>query len=556
MSVNQLLPEPAVVAPARAASPVRRFVGRNMYRWHRLLGLVTVVPVVLWALSGLSHPLMSNLLRPAIAHETVPAPPLAAAALGMPVAQVLAAHHLPAVRNLRVVQYRQQPYYQVATASGKLRYFAAATGRELPGGDRAYAEDVARYLLADSTSAVASTELLTHYTADYKYINRLLPVWKITFARPDGMTMFIETGSSRLGTFNNHARATFLWVFGMMHNWDFLDALPRPLHLGIMLVFTTVIWLSAASGLVIYGFVRKKLRQPRSAQDAVGWLRRRHRTLGLWVAFVTFTFALSASYHLWQKLTPDRRDEVARTVAFDSRNLTWPLADALAGPAPVVQVSLARVGGLPYYRLVSKSADGQSAVQYRSTRNGQLLPDGEFRYARELGQEFMGKLDMLAASGNAAAGPAGAAVADCCAAPDPVAEAKIALGTPAAGLATAPANLLSPELVTKFAGEYGFVNKRLPVVKLAFAGAGHPALYVEPATGRLAAIVTDDARREGLSFAVLHKFFLIDWAGKTVRDCVAMFSALGVLVVTLYGLVLLIRTRKKPRASANRLPVK
>jgi hypothetical protein len=541
MAINQISTEQRV-ALVRPASPVRRFVGRNMYRWHRLLGLLTVVPVVLWALSGLSHPLMSNLLRPAIAHETVPAPPLTAAALAVPVAQVLAWHHLPTVRNVRVVWAKQQAYYQVTTASGKLRYFATADGRELPGGDRAYAESVARYLMADSTSAVASAERLTHYTADYKFINRLLPVWKITFARPDGMAVFIETEHSRLGTFNNHARATFLWVFGMMHNWDFLDALPRPLHLGIMLVFTTVIWLSALSGLVIYGFVRGKLRQPRSAQDAVGWLRRRHRTLGLWVAFVTFTFALSASYHLWQKFTPDRRDDVARVALFAAKELTWPLTDALTD-TPVSQLSLVRVGGQPYYRLASKAADGQTAVQYCSTQTGQLLPNGEFRYAAELGQEFMAKLNATvpgaATAGSESAGLS--AAADCCEAPGLVAETKTAIGTPAASPAPAQANLTSPELVTKFAGEYGFVNKRLPVVKLAFAGAGHPALYVEPATGRLAALVTDDARREGLSFAVLHKFFLMDWAGKNVRDFVAMFSALGVLVVTLYGLVLLLR---------------
>ncbi len=547
MASNQYyIKEPAVAAPTRPASPVRRFVGRYMYRWHRLLGLLTVVPVVLWALSGLSHPLMSNLLRPTIAHETVPAPPLTAAALAVPVAQVLAWHHLPTVQNVRVVWANKQAYYQVTTASGKLRYFGTADGRELPGGDRAYAEAVARYLLADSTSAVASAERLTRYTADYKFINRLLPVWKITFARPDGMAVFIETGHSRLGTFNNHARATFLWVFGMMHNWDFLDGLPRPLHLGIMLVFTTIIWLSALSGLVIYGFVRGKMRQPRSAQDAVGWLRKRHRTLGLWVAFVTFTFALSASYHLWQKFTPDRRDDVARVSLFAAKDLTIPLAGSLAygdlATLPITQVSLARVGGQPYYRLVSKAADGHPTVQYRSTRDGQLLPDGEFRYAAELGQEFMAKLNTTVPGAASATNPESlSAAADCCEAPGLVAETKTTIGTPAASPAPAQANLASPELVTKFAGEYGFVNKRLPVVKLAFAGAGHPALYVEPATGRLAAYVTDDARREGLSFAVLHKFFLMDWAGKTVRDFVAMFSALGVLVVTLYGLVLLLR---------------
>ncbi|MGI4832805.1 MAG: hypothetical protein ACRYFK_05020 [Janthinobacterium lividum] len=75
--------------------------------------------------------------------------------------------------------------------------------------------------------------------------------------------------------------------------------------------------------------MRGKLRQPRSAYDQVGWLRRRHRPLGLWVVFVTFTFALSASYHLWQKFSPNRRDQVARINTFTASELTWPLAEAL-----------------------------------------------------------------------------------------------------------------------------------------------------------------------------------------------------------------------------------
>ena len=535
--------------PRAAASPARRFVGRHLYRWHRTLGLLTLLPVIMWTLSGLSHPLMSNWLRPAIAHETVPTPPLRPEALAVPVAQVLSQNHLAAIQNLRVVQLRQQPYYQVADYRGRLRYFSAATGQELPGGDRAYAEAVARYLLADSASAVAGAERLTRYSGEYKFINRLLPVWKISFARPDGMAVFVETGQSRLGTFNNRARARFLWVFGMLHNWDFLDALPRPLHLGIMLVFTTIIWLSALSGLVIYGFGRKKLRQPRAAHDRVGWLRRRHRTLGLWVAFVTFTFALSASYHLVQKFTPDRREAVARVSAFAASELTWPLTEALPGAAPVTRVSLARVGGQPYYRLVSQGAAGKPTVQYRGTRDGAALPGGEMRYAAELGQEFMRALHGHPAPASATGAAEDGALPDCCAPPTPEAETAATIGAPApaggvGGLAPALASLGSPELVTKFTGEYGFVNKRLPVLKLRYGGPGHPALYVEPATGRLAALVTDGARREGLSFAVLHKFFLMDWAGKNIRDAVAMLSALGVLAVTLYGFALLLKTRR------------
>jgi hypothetical protein len=177
-----------------------------------------------------------------------------------------------------------------------------------------------------------------------------------------------------------------------------------------------------------------------------------------------------------------------------------------------------------------------------------VLPDGEFAYAHELSQQFAQALDGHLVPGTAVAGANDALPADCCvlpAAPGPAAETRATLGTVAASPSAAPASLAalgSPELVTRFAGEYGFVNKRLPVVKLTYAGAGHPALYVEPATGRLAALVRDGDRREGLSFAVLHKFFLMDWAGKNVRDAVAIFSALGVLVVTLYGLALSLKT--------------
>ena len=68
------------------------------------------------------------------------------------------------------------------------------------------------------------------------------------------------------------------------------------------------------------------------------------------------------------------------------------------------------------------------------------------------------------------------------------------------------------------------------------------------ATGRLAALITDGDRREELSFALQNKFFLMAWPGKNVRDAVAILSALGVLVATLYGFVLLLRTRRQAAA--------
>ena len=107
---------------------------------------------------------------------------------------------------------------------------------------------------------------------------------------------------------------------------------------------------------------------------------------------------------------------------------------------------------------------------------------------------------------------------------------------------TLPA-IASTGFLTKFDKEYGFVNKRLPVVKLALATDNHLTYYVEPATSKLAASIVDSDRREGLSFGVLHKFLFMDWAGKDIRDIVTIFSALGVLVVSLFGFVLFLKVK-------------
>jgi hypothetical protein len=96
--------------------------------------------------------------------------------------------------------------------------------------------------------------------------------------------------------------------------------------------------------------------------------------------------------------------------------------------------------------------------------------------------------------------------------------------------------------MTKFDSDYGFINKRLPVVKLALNTPTHLTYYLEPATGRMAARVQDSDRREGLSFAVFHKYLLVDFAGKNFRDFLTAFAAMGVLVVSVLGLILFIKT--------------
>jgi hypothetical protein len=95
--------------------------------------------------------------------------------------------------------------------------------------------------------------------------------------------------------------------------------------------------------------------------------------------------------------------------------------------------------------------------------------------------------------------------------------------------------------VTRFEGEYGFLNKRLPVWRVAFATPDHRAVFVENASGVVAADVDDAQRLEGFSFAYLHKGHWRDAVGKDVRDSVlTLFALLNVAMVVL-GLSLWVR---------------
>ena len=111
-----------------------------------------------------------------------------------------------------------------------------------------------------------------------------------------------------------------------------------------------------------------------------------------------------------------------------------------------------------------------------------------------------------------------------------------------AGTFSGLTDIQETKLITRFGGEYGFVNKRLPVQKISYDTPDGQSFYIETSTGRLAAKVTDPDRWEGFSFAFLHKYHTLDFVGKDFRDAVMSLAALGLLTVSLFGLALYIRS--------------
>ncbi|UOG77346.1 PepSY domain-containing protein (plasmid) [Hymenobacter tibetensis] len=513
-------------APARSGG-VRRYVQRHIYRWHRIIGLLTIVPVICWTLSGLLHPLMSNWLRPKIARESLP--PLPAPRPTLPLTQVLARQHLTQLRNVRLVRWQGIPTYQVLTsgsATAMPRYFSAVTGAAGPASaDRQFAEQLARYFTQDSTSRIVEAERLTSFTADYPFVNRLLPVWKITFERPGVTTVYVETMPARLATFNNPTRAAFLRFFSWLHSWSWLDYITNnTVRVMVMLALLGVIIASTLSGLVIYGLMWGRFRKPRNPQDQVGWLRKYHRAVGLAVALVTLTFAGSGAFHAWRKLQPDERLRYQQQPVLATSRLPLDPSELPLHWPQVQNVALIELNSHVYYQVTElplPSGDEQNGnaaagtstgqpleavlppqVTYYSAATGHVLPEGEQQYARFLANQFMQQTT----------------------------------GQPAPPIQ-------QTELISHFEGEYGFINKRLPVVKVAYDTPQQTTLYVEAGTGRLAARVENLDRYEGLSFAFLHKYHAIGSWGKNVRDAVTMLAAAGVLTVSVLGLWLFVKMK-------------
>jgi hypothetical protein len=105
--------------------------------------------------------------------------------------------------------------------------------------------------------------------------------------------------------------------------------------------------------------------------------------------------------------------------------------------------------------------------------------------------------------------------------------------------------LLETKVLTDFdSREYGFVNKRLPVVKLAYDTPEKKTYFIETATSRLASVTEKSDIIEGYSFAILHKFLFMDWAGKNIRDLTMVIAALTILVVSLLGLLLFLKKKE------------
>jgi hypothetical protein len=482
---------------SNSANSNKQAARRNFYKWHRTLGLIALVPIICWTISGLSHPFMSNWFRPFIAEETFQPMPQSAMKPKLSLQQVMDQQHIGSLRNFSLINFNHHTYYQLLARDSTYRYYSADDGKLLPDADRSYAIYLARYFTQDSISSIKAITLQRNFDSHYQPINHLLPVWKVSLNRPDGMDVYVETGQSRMGTFNNHTRKFLLWFFEQLHTWDFLAAIAGDtVRNTVLLCIVSILFLSMLSGIIVYGLCWKRFKEIAKKnkvqrKNDKRFINRYHRQLGICVSILMLLFFTSAGFHLAVKLHNDQPEkapfsQLINRNELQSDNLHLPVADSL-----IQKQDLARFNGKVYYQLMTVRKE----MIYVDATNGQTLPNGDAIYAQYLANYYRGQSD-------------------------------------------GKANI-SP--VKQFTEEYGFINKRLPVELVSYPG--NDNWYVEPSTAKLAAHIAGIDRLEGFAFIFLHKFFWMTWAGKDIRDLVSMFSALSVLAVALLGFAAFLKNK-------------
>jgi len=434
-------------------------------------------------------------------------------------AQLAAATGISAAVRMRLITLADAGlYYQIQTAGEAVsRYFNVINGSELDDGDRKYAIALARHYLGDHASEIRDTERVTQFGGEYDAINRLLPVYRVRFDRPDNMRAYVETTSSLPGTLVDDRKALLDGLFRNLHKWDWLNG-QEPWRVVLALCLLIAALTTGLTGLIVFVTTNRGSQLP-----VVFW----HRWLGLPVSVLLLGFAGSGGLHL-VKMSLDDMTIPPRTInsLLLDEITTVPEDSLLAGSGKLRDVSLIRIDDAHYYRLDQflTAAEPHDATIHHD------------QAAHSTGAGETSRITYIPAD-EVQAGPMN------------VSRHAVAA---ALGMSALPETAVTgTAVISRFDDEYGFVNKFLPVVRVDFDAPGRDAVYVHTASGRLAAHIDDNDRFEGWLFAYVHKWHFLDRLGMDLRDGLMATVALLIAAQGVLGLVNFVRRYRR----AGTLPV-
>lgn len=490
-------------------------------RWHQLLALAGGIALLLWGGSGLLHPIMTS-FGPQQATLVPPARPISMTGT-RPIGAILADAGIREAAAVKLVVGETGNLLQVTgDQDAPRRYFRLADGAELPGHDRVHAIWLARHYAGLPDTPVRRVTFVTGFSADYPAVNRLLPVWRVEFDRPDRLALHIYTETNAVAAVGNAWKDSVQRWFQWVHTWSFLPREAEWVRVTLIAALVGALLALIATGTAMLVLIRRRTRAP----GARGW----HRIAGYALAVPLLMFAASGLFHLiqngWDR--PTRVLTLSPPVRVPASGLvlseTW--AEAAAG-LPVTGVSLVQTAdGTLLYRLAlapaRRDAPG-SADAIRNARFDGVAPTGPALY-------------LVAATG----------------APWVPGDRELALQLGERFTGAGRDSIRSARLITRFGPLYDFRNKRLPVWQLDYGPPVNATIFVDTATGVLADRLADSAKPERWSFSMLHKWNFLFPLGRQAQNLIISATVLlGMALMAALGLQMDLKRR---RARQRRRP--
>ena len=526
---------------------------RWSYSKHQWLGLIGGISLLVWGLSGLTHiamvlfgPQQAAFMPPATSVALEGARPIAETLAAQRIAEVVAVKTAPAPGG--GVLWQVTP-----TSDGARRYFRPADGSEVKGGDRAQAEFLARHYLATDRAITAAT-LQTEFDADYTWVNRLLPVWKLEFAGEDGLVAYVHTETSSLAAVNNTTKTRLQSVFRALHTWEWVPPGMDWLRVVVIALMVGSLLALGLTGIAMLVTVRRKKR----LSGARGW----HRIAGYVLALPLIMFSASGIYHLIQSALVPPMSQLKMGKPVNVASGKWPVeADwaLIAKGRDVASVALVEgADGQPLYRIglappkgqigggehdhgaadskPSHGMQGHDHAAMIAAQNAPKVPstDAEIREARFAGLKPDGPAIYLDATTGSVMKSGDKELAR--------AIARRFTGAPDSAVT-------GVELVSRFSHEYDFRNKRLPVWRVDYGAPVNASLFVDTGAGVLVDRVADGEKPERLVFSFIHKWNFLFPIGRLAQNvlvgafAIALIGFMAVLGLRM-DLVRRVRTRR------------
>lgn len=489
----------------------------NWIRWasgkHKWLALFGGIALLLWGGSGLLHPLMVT-FGPQQAVFYPPQRPLDMAGT-IPVHDILSRAGIQTAAAVKVIVARDENLLQVTEEQMvPRRYFRLTDGTELPEYDPQQAEFLARhYLKVDDP--IRSITFQTEFDAAYSWVNRLLPVYRVSLERDDNLSIYIYTETGAAAGLGNSFKNTVQAAFGAIHTWDWFPAQADWARVVLIGLLVGSLFAIGVTGVMLLVLIRRKKRAPGSR----GW----HRIAGYVLALPVLMYSSSGLYHLIQSAMDKPGRVLSLSPSLDLAGVSFPLPDQWAELSQGLNVNALSI---------VETAEGQFLYRLglAPDRRGGPATASEIRNARFDGVETTGPAVYVdAMSGEVW----------------PEGDRALALQLAARFTGATPDQVKAARLVTRFGPGYDFRNKRLPVWQIDYADPIGMTVFVDTATGVLADRTLDAQKPERFSFSFIHKWNFLMPLGRNVQNIVvSAIVALCLILMAGLGLQMYLKGRR------------